>query len=239
MATEPLTPLQFMALAASRIDPSRVATKHDGMSYIEAYDARATLIQIFGYGGYSYQVEQSEIIQIERDVPKTGGGTTNFRVTAMVRGRLYVPQLDCYYSGVAVANQSGAAIGDVADFAVKTADSDAFKRCCMNLGTQFGLSLYASEGKNVHYNDVVGVVYAPGYEFQVTEKRLKAAGMFADGKLAIEQVVEPDPKVKALLARALRTDRENEEHSHDDVPMALDPTLGDSSMDGAETHSVP
>lgn len=224
---EPLSPLQFMALAASSIDGSRVATR-DNLSYIEAYDARATLIKVFGYGGYSYTIDQSDIVQIERDVPNSRGGTTNFRVTAMVRGKLYIPQIDANYSGVAIASQNGAQIGEVCDFALKTADSDAFKRCCMNLGTQFGLSLY-NKGS---LQDVVGAVYAPGYEFIVPEKRIRAAKMFADGALSTQP--EASPEAKALLARALKM-KENQEVG-DDVPMALDPTL-DSSMDGAEPHS--
>jgi len=45
---------------------------------------------------------------------------------------------------VAAATQVGPVLGDTADFALKTAASDAMKRCATNLGTQFGLSLYAS-----------------------------------------------------------------------------------------------
>ena len=228
MSYQPLTPLQFMALAASRIEPDRVA-KRDNLSYVEAYDIRAHLISIFGYGGYSYHVLQSDIVQLERDVPNSRGGTTNFRVTAMVRGELYIPQLEATYGGAAVASQSGAQIGEVADFAIKTADSDALKRCAMNLGTQFGLSLY-NDGS---INDVVGTVYAPGYEFQLTEKRVTAAAKFAEGNLKFKEVA---PEAQELLARALKLKAEKQPEDYDDVPMALDPSL-DSSMDGAEAHS--
>lgn len=220
MSYQPLTPLQFMALAASRIDPSRVATR-DGLSYVEAYDIRAMLISVFGYGGFSYRVLQSDIVQLERDVPNSRGGTTNFRVTAMVRGELYIPQLEATYGGVAVANQSGSQIGEVSDFAMKTADSDALKRCAMNLGTQFGLSLYASDKDHVHYNDVVGTIYAPGYEFQLTEKRVTAAAKFAEGGLMFKEVA---PEAQALLERALKMKAEKEPDD-EGVPMYRDPDL--------------
>jgi hypothetical protein len=197
-----------MALAASSIDASRVATR-DGMSYIEAYDARATLIKVFGYGGWSYNVDDADIVQIERDIPNSRGGTTNFRVTAKVRGRLYIPQLEVQYGGVAVASQNGAQIGEVCDFAIKTADSDAFKRCAMNLGTQFGLSLY----NNGALNDVVGAVYAPGFEFQVPEKRAMAAKKFAEGEFSLANY---SPEAKELLARALKMGGVRQ----DDVPMS-------------------
>lgn len=216
MATTPLTPLQFMALAASSIDASRIAIR-DKMSYIEAYDARATMIKIFNYGGWSYNIVDSDIVQIERDVPRSGGGTVNFRVTAKVQSNLYIPQLEASYSGVAVASQSGSQIGEVADFAIKTADSDAFKRCAMNLGTQFGLSLY----NNGSLSDVVGGIYAPGYEFQVPGKRAAAAQKFQDGELAILKAdLDANPEGAALLARALKM-----KSDRDDVPMVLDTSL--------------
>jgi hypothetical protein len=44
--------------------------------------------------------------------------------------------------GSATGKQAQANRGDLMDNALKTAASDAFKRCCINLGTQFGLSLY-------------------------------------------------------------------------------------------------
>lgn len=220
MAT-PLTPLQFMALAASAIDTSRVAIR-DGMSYIEAYDARATMIRVFGYGGWSYDIVSSDIVQIERDVPRAAGGTTNFRVTAKVQSKLYIPQLEVTYGGVAVASQSGSQIGEVSDFAMKTADSDAFKRCAMNLGTQFGLSLY-NNGSTL---DVVGGVYAPGFEFQVPGKRAAAAQKFQDGELAILKAdLEANPEAAALLIRALKMAPAVDTDDDDGVPMALDPAL--------------
>lgn len=218
MSYQPLTPLQFMALAASRIEPDRISKKPGtDLSYVEAYDIRAHLISIFGYGGFSYRVLQSEIIQVERDVPNTKGGTTNFRVTAMVRGELYIPQLEATYGGVAAANQSGAQIGEVADFAMKTADSDAFKRCAMNLGTQFGLSLY-NDGS---MNDVVKTIYAPGYEFQLTEKRVTAAAKFAEGGFMYKEVA---PEAQALLERALKMKAEKDPDD-EGVPMYRDPDL--------------
>lgn len=50
------------------------------------------------------------------------------------------------YSEAAVGSATGGAessgIGDLHDNAIKSAASDALKRCAINLGTQFGLSLY-------------------------------------------------------------------------------------------------
>ena len=54
------------------------------------------------------------------------------------------------YTESAVGSTSGPAnmIGEHHDNAIKTAASDALKRCAINLGTQFGLSLYNDGSRN-------------------------------------------------------------------------------------------
>ena len=154
-----LTADQFKALIAN-LNPKRVASRSQGgskLSYLEAWDVRASLIRIFGFGGWSADLVDKDVVSIERDVPKSGGGTTAFRVTATVTMRLHIPQLGCTYTEVAASSQAGSVPGDVLDFALKTAASDALKRCAMNLGTQFGLSLY-NKGA---VEDIVRVVFEP------------------------------------------------------------------------------
>src|SRR5690606_16452669 len=50
----------------------------------------------------------------------------------------------CRHSEAAAGSASGpfSQLGDLHDNALKSAESDALKRCAINLGTQFGLSLY-------------------------------------------------------------------------------------------------
>jgi hypothetical protein len=214
MATTPLTSLQLVALSAGSIRSDRIKKKPGSdMSYVEAFDIRAMLIKIFGYAEWSAEVTDAQIIQIERDVPKGNTGqTTNFRVTALCRLKLTIHQTGATYEEAAVASQSGSQIGEVADFAVKTAESDALKRCAMNLGTQFGLSLY-DDGS---LKDVVGMGFAPGQEWNVPEKMVILAG---EHQMAIEAgeiptAKAPNPQAAALVQRALR--------AGDDVPVALD-----------------
>lgn len=190
----PLTKGQMRQLLAD-LNEARVATRRQGgsnLSYIEAWDARRSMIRIFGFGGYSTRVVGTRTVYQEQDVPafeynkskdapkvqKIERYTTvqaspdgaqfrtievqkpvfNWRVAIEVTYEVYVHQLGAVYSDAAIAGQVGPDIGEVADFAVKTAESDAFKRCVINLGTQFGLSLY----DNGSLGDVVGVVIAPG-----------------------------------------------------------------------------
>lgn len=158
----PLTTTQRAMLLAN-LNPNRVQSRkapgggNKSMSYLAAWDVRATLIKVFGFGGFSVSAEDTKIIKVETDLPRPNGRPTPFRVTVQVTTSLYIHQLGAIYTGVALASQSGSDIGEVADFAAKTADSDAFKRAAMNLGTQFGLSLY----NNGSPQDVVVKVLAP------------------------------------------------------------------------------
>lgn len=161
----PLTEKQLRALVAP-INPNRIAQrdapgKGKKLSYLKAWDVRTALIRVFGFGGFSIEALETNVLSFERDVPKRDGGTTAFRVTVLARVQLTIHQTGAVYTESAVASQAGADPGEVSDFAVKTAVSDATKRCAMNLGTQFGLSLY----DNGSTADVVKIVMAPDQEF--------------------------------------------------------------------------
>lgn len=130
------------------INPSRVMQR-DGMSHVEAYDIRAHLNRIFGFGRWSADVLDAEQL-FETVGPKS---ERDARVVVSVgyraRLRLTVHAPD----GTVLATYTEVATGDAVnfpvnkradahDFAVKTAESQALKRAAVNLGDQFGLSLY-------------------------------------------------------------------------------------------------
>lgn len=185
MTTTPaLTWEQQRALMAS-LNPNRVAHREQGrstLSYLEAWDVKAALIRVFGFGGFSATADEMKILHIEDNVPKVkweGGkkvgehpveldergvvkyGTANYRITASVRVTLAIPQLGATYSEYAASSQTGPDLGEVSDFAIKTAESDALKRAAIYLGTQFGLSLY----NNGATTDVVKAVLAPSQKW--------------------------------------------------------------------------
>jgi recombination DNA repair RAD52 pathway protein len=142
---------EFPGLTAEQVDlllkdlhPARVSKRQQGgasLSYLEAHDVRATLIRVFGFGNFSVETTRAEVIDISRRNPD---GTGHYVVTAVAQASVTIHATGAIYSDVAAASQVGPVLGDTMDFAVKTAASDAMKRCCTNLGTQFGLSLYAS-----------------------------------------------------------------------------------------------
>lgn len=131
------------------LHPSRVATRSGGggksLSYLEAWDVKAHLIRIFGFGGWTWNVLTADLAFEEQ----TEKG--NWQVGYKVIGKLGISPLCCTYTEAAIGSASLPQRGEAHDMAIKTAESDALKRAAINLGTQFGLSLY----DNGSLNDVV------------------------------------------------------------------------------------
>ena len=145
-----LTPEQYQYLLYA-VAGDRVKGRTSGgktLSYLEQHDVRRTLIRVFGFGGYSAEVLEQQLM-FERERPKSNGQGNNFYVGYLVRLRLHIPQLDATYTESAVGSSTHPELGDAHDFAVKAAASDALKRAAMNLGTQFGLSLYFGTRKDM------------------------------------------------------------------------------------------
>ena len=122
------------------INPNRVGKDGKGFSHVEAYEIRAHLNRIFGFARWSADLtDLTEVFATEKD----GKWTVLYRATV----RLAV----CAPDGTVLATYTEAATGeaknqphrgDAHDLAMKTAESQAMKRCAANLGDQFGLSLY-------------------------------------------------------------------------------------------------
>jgi recombination DNA repair RAD52 pathway protein len=133
-----ITPTQKEQLLKP-LNPVRVANRQGGggrsLSYLEAWDVKAHLIRIFGFGGWSWNVQAAELVYEQEN-----GRMWN--VAYKVIGQLTVPSLDCTYTEAAVGSSTLPQRGEAHDMAVKTAESDAIKRAAINLGDQFGLSLY-------------------------------------------------------------------------------------------------
>jgi recombination DNA repair RAD52 pathway protein len=141
-------------LLMTGIHPSRVKSRSGGgktLSYVESYDVRATLIRVFGFLNFDIEVTDSKILDIRengRQGVKSDGSPRSPEVIAQATVRLTIKSpMYAIYTETAVSGQSGPDIGEIADNAIKTAASDALKRCAINLGSQFGLSLYNNGSK--------------------------------------------------------------------------------------------
>ncbi|MGV0949380.1 MAG: Rad52/Rad22 family DNA repair protein [Azonexus sp.] len=145
-----LTRQQFDILM-SPLRSNRVAKRKvqgRDLSYLEAWDVRAHLIRIFGFGGFSVTADQAELVS---HLTEQGQSKRNHVVSWKVRVTLEVPVLGATYSEYAIGTANLPDVGEAMDMAIKTAESDGLKRAAINLGTQFGLSLY----NNGQYADVI------------------------------------------------------------------------------------
>lgn len=131
---------QYAQLLAP-INAKRVK-QQDGMSHLEAWDVRAHLIRVFGFGAFSIDlIELHHTYEMETT---TKAGKAAYRVGYRATVRLTMHTLGCTYTEAAFGESIMPDFkrGDAHDMAIKTAESQALKRCAVNLGTQFGLSLY-------------------------------------------------------------------------------------------------
>ena len=134
------------------LNPTRIAKRQGGggksLSYLEAWDVKAHLIRIFGFGGWSWTVIEAVLAfeeQGERNWTvgyKVVGVLTIHGIDQIVNERHEVVTRDAQYAEAAVGSASLPQRGEAHDMAIKTAESDALKRAAINLGDQFGLSLY-------------------------------------------------------------------------------------------------
>jgi recombination DNA repair RAD52 pathway protein len=124
------------------LNPQRISQRKGGggkaLSYLEAWDVKAHLIRVFGFGGFSSDVLSAELM-FEDQV----GNNWNVGYKVILRLTIGHPFNDsATYTEAAVGSASLPQRGEAHDMAVKTAESDALKRAAINLGDQFGLSLY-------------------------------------------------------------------------------------------------
>jgi hypothetical protein len=166
-----LTNEQINALLAP-IDAGRVREVR-GNAHVEAWDDRRWLLRIFGWGGFAIETLECELVSQRSvwDDEKSMKGRHS--VVYRVQARLIIKDADGrevthFDDGATGDSVNQPSLGDAHDQALKTAMSQALKRCCVNLGDQFGLSLY-NGGRTV---PVVGrsLAHASTVEHDAEEK---------------------------------------------------------------------
>lgn len=143
------------------INPRRVSTDGKGYSHVEAYEIRAHLTRIFGFGNWDTEVTMLEQVyeasEVRRKRNKAGEeyGDPYEAWTVCYRARMRITvrsadatQTVCHEDGATGEATNQPSRGDAHDLALKTACSQALKRAAVNLGDQFGLSLYAKGSKS-------------------------------------------------------------------------------------------
>ncbi|MFB7592411.1 Rad52/Rad22 family DNA repair protein [Streptomyces sp. NPDC056169] len=137
---------QQIGFLLSGINANRIGRDGKGFSHVEAWDIRRHLIRVFGFGGFDTDLLGMELVAQIDTPPDRPNGKIRYTVVYRVAIKLTVK-----VDGVELGHWHGAAIGDATnqpalgdahDLALKTADSQALKRAAVNMGDQFGLSLY-------------------------------------------------------------------------------------------------
>lgn len=127
-----------------------------GMSHLEAWDVRRQLIRVFGFDGFTVETLGLDLVhengnpnyrKKNKQGEEYGAPYTAWTIVyrAQVRLTLKAPSgqpIAMFEDAAAGDAVNQPSVGDAHDLAMKTALSQALKRCAVNLGDQFGLSLY-------------------------------------------------------------------------------------------------
>jgi len=129
------------------IHPSRVLRDPRGNNHVSQQDVTAHLIRVFGFGNFETEVTEVRCVFEEpRANRDTGVLTGRWDVCYLARVRLTVKNPDGTYltsfEDGSTHTAQNLARGDAHDNAYKSALSLAKKRAAVNLGDNFGLSLY-------------------------------------------------------------------------------------------------
>ena len=202
-----LTPQQYNFLLRG-LDHRRIGKNAKGFAHMEAWDIRRTLTRVFGFGGFDETILSTDLVAQIEIPPQNASGRSRWTVVYRVAMRLTVRYTDgtvmaVYENGACGDSTNQPSLGDCHDNAYKTALSQALKRCAINLGDQFGLSLYNDESKDPVVNATFNPPDAGADEGEAPELPMTEVKPEADAGLQHSEwptVVEPPEPVSPLMA---------------------------------------
>lgn len=128
------------------INPKRVLADGKGHSHVSQQDVTAHLIRVFGFGSFATEILSLEVVYEKPRDPAKTGARDRWDVCYRAALRLTIMDKDgtivCSYEDASTGECLNSVLSDAHDLALKSALSVAKKRCAVNLGDQFGLSLY-------------------------------------------------------------------------------------------------
>jgi Rad52/22 family double-strand break repair protein len=212
------------------INPARVFTAN-GQSHVPYFEVVAHLIRVFGFGNHMIEVLGTELVfetlrpesqagnytrkvnNVETEFPKSGAPNLwryDVCYRAMVRLTIFdrAHNLVTFFENVSTGDASNQTRADGHDLALKSAVSLATKRCAINLGDQWGLSLY-NKGKRTAL--VVGTKVLPtSWDSDATAadpsahvEQVESDGIDETEKVDEVQPAVSDPEAEQRLADSL------------------------------------
>lgn len=128
------------------INPRRVLKDGKSHSHVSQQDITAHLIRVFGFGSFDTEVKAVDCVFESERTNDKGEFTNRWDVCYRALLRLTIRDEHgdevCHYEDGSTATAQNQSRGDAHDLAYKSALSLAKKRAAINLGDQFGLSLY-------------------------------------------------------------------------------------------------
>lgn len=225
---QPLSDMQLKQLMTD-LNTGRVESKQ-GMSYLAAWDIKATLIRVFGFGGFSSEVIESSILKAEQIQQVRDEKKFNWSITAKATVRLTIHQLGAIYTETAIAGSKQPDFTESADMAIKSAESDALKRAAIFLGTQFGLSLYNAGSPK----EVISAVLAPGQEWRRGARVVPQEDVLDEGEAPpAERPEAASSSVEHLRGEGI--DDEKHQRNMEQLDQALSAGVKKQQADGIYT----
>lgn len=241
-----LDPDQILMLREA-IENWRVGDDGKGHSAMEQWDVRRTLIRIFGIGGFDIiQITPPELVAV-LEVPN-GNAPLKYTVIYRALSRLVIrnrrgQQLAVFEDGAIDEGLKQPSLAQAHDQGYKGAMSSALKRCAMNLGDQFGLSLY-------NKGSVVPVVYTPAERYRDMavaawddfDKLNRINGMATEDEVLDQKVWNFDRTRLVALGRMLRVRGAELKPKQETAPAGTQSTAGSAPPHSARPqteHSRP
>lgn len=149
------------------IRPERVLRDAGGHAHVSQQDIAAHLIRVFGFGGFDTEVldvqcvfeRQTTVVKQGKTAPDPNRYDVCYRALMRLTVRNELGEVVCQYEDGSTATAQNQSLGEAHDLAFKSAISLAKKRCAINLGDNFGLSLY---NKGQMSTLVKGTLVKPG-----------------------------------------------------------------------------
>ena len=128
------------------INPSRVLADGKGHAHVSQQDVTAHLIRTFGFGNFDTRILSLDLVFEHNRTDNNGKPSPRwdvcYRATVELTVRNRRGETVATYENVSTGTAENQKRGDAHDLSSKSAVSLATKRCAINLGDQFGLSLY-------------------------------------------------------------------------------------------------
>jgi len=142
------------------LNKARVETRSQQgqtLSYISQHDMRAHAIRLFGFGNFDVETLDTRCIFEQETQTKAGSAAwhVGWMATVQVTIRNEHGEQVCRFSESAIGQSTQPQRGEAHDMSLKTATSDAMKRCFINIGDQGGLGLYDNGSTNALVKDTI------------------------------------------------------------------------------------